>query len=138
MTIGAFRGAKESMSKVIQCVEDFSKAQKPSIVNFMKIESFKEKAVILLPERTSFLLDANKELHRIILQEFEKGENGYYLPEQWVPHTTLATKLNKRQFIQSLEIAKKIPLPLCTEATEISVYQSSPFTELKRLELVSN
>ena len=42
----------------------------------------------------------------------KEGENGYYMPEMWFPHTTLATRLNQSQFEKALEIAGKIKLPL--------------------------
>lgn len=59
--------------------------------------------------KDAFLSEINKELHKVVLPEFEKGENGYYMPQMWFPHTTLATKIG-----------------------DIGVYQCSPFMELKR------
>lgn len=71
-----------------------------------------------------------------MVEEFEKAENGYYLPEIWFPHTTLATRLNQSQFEKSLNVTKSIKLPLETKSNEIAVYQCSPFAELKRFLLI--
>jgi hypothetical protein len=86
-------------------------------------------------EKDAFLSEMNAELHKIVLPEFEKGENGYYLPEIWFPHTTLATRLNKTQFEKAQSLAEKITLPLKAKACEIGFYQCSPFVEVARFQL---
>ena len=70
----------------------FSENQKPGFVHFTGIGNFKEKVLFLKPEKDGFLTEINSKLHELILPEFEKGDNGYYLPEVWFPHTTLATR----------------------------------------------
>ncbi len=138
ITLGAFHALKNDESKLILMVEEFSKKQKASIIQFKEIGNFKKKVLFLKPEKNAFLSQINSELHLLMLSEFEKAENGYYLPENWLPHTTLATRLNKSQFEKALEIAEKIRLPLETCASEIAVYQCSPFKELKCLKATAN
>lgn len=135
VTIGAFRATKEKEQKLIRLVEDFSKSQKSGTVHFNEIENFKGKVLFLKPEKDEFLSEMNKSLHALLLQEFEKGENGWYLPDIWFPHTTLSTRLNQSQFPKALAIAEKIPLPLTAEVCEIGLYKCSPFLELKRYPL---
>ena len=86
-------------------VEDFSKNQKGGFIQFKEIGNFNEKVLFLKPEKDSFLSQINEALHTAFLAEFEKAENGYYMPEIWYPHTTLAAKLNNRQFENALKIA---------------------------------
>lgn len=136
VTIGAFHAVKEDEEKLIQTVKDFAKAQKADAVHFKEIGNFNEKVLFLKPEKNNFLTQINSELHKTLLPEFEKAENGYYLPEFWFPHTTLATRLSKIQFAKALKIAEQIPFPLETPATEIAVYQCSPFKEIKRFEIL--
>ena len=135
VTIGAFHAVKKDEEKLIQTVKDFAKSQKAGIIHFEEIGNFTGKVLFLKPEKDGFLAQMNEELHTILLPEFEKAENGYYLPEIWFPHTTLATKLNKSQFEKAFKIAESINLPLETEINEIAVYQCSPFAELKRYKL---
>lgn len=132
VTIGAFHAAREDEGKLLRLVEEFSRSQKAGLVHFTGIGNFKEKVLFLKPEKDWFLTEINRKLHELILPEFEKGDNGYYLPEVWFPHTTLATRLNQKQFAGALEIAEKIQLPLKAETCEIGFYQCSPFMELKR------
>lgn len=132
ITIGAFHAARDDEGKLLRLVEDFSRNQKTGLVHFTGIGNFKEKVLFLKPEKDGFLTEINRKLHELILPEFEKGDNGYYLPEVWFPHTTLATRLNQKQFAGALAIAEKISLPLKAEACETGFYQCSPFMELKR------
>ena len=68
----------------------------------------------------------------MILPEFEKAENGYYLPEVWFPHITLATRLNQNLFKKAREAAEQITLPLEVHINELAVYRCSPFEEVMR------
>lgn len=137
VTIGAFHATKENEPELMQLVEDFSKNQKSGTVHFTEIGDFNGKVLFLKPEKDEFLSEINKRLHEILLPEFEKAENGYYLPDIWFPHTTIATRMTQTQLEKSSKIAETINLPLETEINEISVYQCSPFLELKRLSLNS-
>ena len=132
ITIGAFHGAKEDEDRLMQIVEAFSRKQSSGRVCFTEVGNFNGKVLFLKPEKDAFLSEINKELHEVVLPEFEKGENGYYMPQMWFPHTTLATRLNQSQFEKAVEIAGKIKLPMEAEISDIGMYQCSPFLELKR------
>ncbi len=135
ITIGAFHAAKEEEPRLLQLVEEFTTWQQTVIVKFTGIGNFQKKVLFLKPEKNSFLEKINSELHSFLQGDFEKAENGLYLPEMWFPHTTLATRLNQSQFSKALEIANRITLPLEAGVTELSVYQCSPFSELKKFKL---
>ena len=135
ITIGAFHAAREEEVKLLQLVEGFARDQKAGSVQFVEVGDFNGKVLFLQPEKNNFLSEINKKLHTLLLPEFEKAENGYYLPDIWFPHTTLATRLNQNQFSAAKEIAKKISLPLEAAIEELAVYQCSPFLELKKYKL---
>ena len=135
ITIGAFHAAREEEAKLLQLVEDFVQDQKAGTVQFSEVGNFNGKVLFLKPEKNLFLSEINNALHSLLLPEFEKAENGYYLPDIWFPHTTLATRLNQSQFSAAEEIAKQITLPLEADIDEIAVYQCSPFLELKKYKL---
>ena len=135
ITIGAFHAAREEEAKLLQLVEGFAQGQKAGSVQFSEFGDFNGKVLFLKPEKNLFLSEINNALHNLLLPEFEKAENGYYLPDIWFPHTTLATRLNQNQFSAAKEIAKKISLPLEAPIEELAVYQCSPFLELKKIEL---
>ena len=132
VTIGAFHGNKETEEKLIQIVNEFSKTQQAGVVKFTEVGNFNARVLFLKPEKDDFLSSINDELHKLVLPEFEAGENGYYVPEIWFPHTTLATGLNQTQYTKALELAEKISLPLEAKIDNIGFYQCSPFLELRR------
>ena len=135
ITIGAFHAAREDELKLLQHVKEFARGQKAGSVQFSEVGDFNGKVLFLKPEKNRFLSKINKELHTLLLPQFEKAENGYYLPDIWFPHTTLATRLNQSQFSAAKEIAQKISLPLEAAIEELAVYQCSPFLELKKFGL---
>ena len=135
ITIGAFHAAREEEAKLLQLVEDFARDQKAGSVQFSEVGDFNGKVLFLQPEKNNFLSEINKKLHTLLLPKFEKAENGYYLPDIWFPHTTLATGLNQTQFSKALELAEKITLPLEAKIHDIGFYQCSPFLELNRFPL---
>lgn len=135
VTIGAFHGTKETEEKLIQIVKEFSRTHQSGLVRFSEVGNFNGKVLFLKPEKDNFLSTINNELHKVILPEFKAGENGYYVPEIWFPHTTFATGLNQTQFSKALELAEKITLPLEAKISNIGFYQCSPFLELNRFPL---
>ena len=121
ITIGAFHAAREEAAKLLQLVEKFARGQKAGSVQFGEVGNFNGKVLFLKPEKNLFLSEINNALHNLLLPEFEKAENGYYLPDIWFPHTTLATRLNQSQFSAAKEIAKQITLPLEAVIDELAV-----------------
>ncbi len=135
ITIGAFHAVGEEEAKLLQLVEDFAQRQKAGTVQFSEVGDFNGKVLFLKPEKNLFLSEINNALHKLLLPEFEKAENGYYLPDIWFPHSTLATRLNQSQFSAAEKVAKQITLPLEAAIDELAVYQCSPFLELKKYKL---
>ena len=132
ITIGAFHAARDDEGKLLQLVEDFAGEQEAGAVQFCEVGNFNNKVLFLRPEKNSFLTKINAELHNLLLPIFSKAENGYYLPDIWFPHTTLATGLNPSQFEKARETAGEITLPLEAAIGELAGYQCSPFEELQK------
>lgn len=126
---------KENEQRLFQIIAEVVQAQETFCVHFTEIGSFKDKVLFLKPENHAELVKLNKELHTRVLPEFESAQNGFYLPENFFPHTTLATGLSKSQFSKVLNIAKQISLPMEASVSEVSVYQCSPFAKLKTFSL---
>lgn len=137
ITIGAFHAAKGKENQLLQLVDNFTKRQRAGQITFSALGDFNKKVLFLKPDKNDFLTQLNSDIHKLLLPSFEKGENGYYLPDIWFPHTTLATRLSQIQFQKALDIARKIRLPLKADINEIAVYQCSPFLELERFAMES-
>ena len=136
ITIGAFHAAKSQEANLLALVEDFTRGQRSGSVQFCEVGNFNNKVLFLKPQKNDFLTGLNTHLHTLLLPEFSKAENGYYLPDIWYPHTTLATGLSSSQFEKALGIAREITLPLDAATGELAVYQCSPLIEIRaRLDL---
>jgi len=57
--------------------------------------------------------------------------NGWYLPNSWMPHTTLAMELTREQYNQAFTAVSSVFTPLAGVATALSLVICEPFEELK-------
>ena len=57
--------------------------------------------------------------------------NGFYLPNSWIPHTTLAMKLTREQYFQAFTAVSSVFTPLAGVATELTLVICEPFEELR-------
>ncbi len=133
ITIGAFHSTKESEEKLFSTIQDFFALQKPGVIEFKEIENFNGKVLFLKAVKNEFLSNINTGLHKVLLPDFNKAENGYYLPQFFFPHTTLATRLNQRLFEKAKALAEQIKLPLKVTINEAGIYQCSPVKKVKSI-----
>ena len=72
ITIGAFHGIKDDEERLMQILNEFAGKQRSGRVCFTELGNFNGKVLFLKPEKDAFLSEINKELHEVILPEFEK------------------------------------------------------------------
>jgi 2'-5' RNA ligase len=88
-----------------------------------------EYAVFLNPKITCELLDVHKRYHK----EFKKyihSEKEYYLPENWVPHSTIAFEMNDDDFMKTLKIMKENFKPIDVTIEKIGFVKFKPIKRL--------
>jgi 2'-5' RNA ligase len=61
--------------------------------------------------------------------------NVFYLPYQWVPHTTLATKLSQIELNKAFEIATKNFTAFGGKSSKIVLVECNPYREIKTWDL---
>ena len=135
LTVGAFHADALEVPRLLQMTESFSKTIFKRSIQIVETGDFLGKVLFARPLLDSYLTEINESLHSMLLPMFESGDNGYYLPGNWFPHCTLATKLNKKQFAAAKKISQEIVFPFTAEVNELSVYQCHPFAEISRFEL---
>lgn len=59
----------------------------------------------------------------------------FYLPYQWVPHTTLATKLNQDELIMAFDIASKHFTSFGGKSNRIALVECNPYKEVRTWDL---
>ena len=88
-------------------------------------------AVFAAPVVNEYLLDGNDRVHRLLAPVSTPGENGYYLPFQWVPHTALAVKLTCDELRPALAAAADAFAAFGGRAERLFLAQCEPYMELK-------
>ena len=109
----------------------FSRKIKSLNVNLSSIGMFvtQEPVIYLAPTVTKELLDIHAKFHSY----FEKYKNqawDYYLPNNWVPHCTLAMNLDNDMVNRVIEICSKISLPLKAKLDRIGLIEFKPNKQL--------
>jgi 2'-5' RNA ligase len=70
-------------------------------ITFNTIGSFLNYLTLFLsPTITKELINFHTN-HHIFFEKFNKNANSYYLPDQWIPHCTLANKLPREQLSEA-------------------------------------
>ena len=129
LTLGMFHAesADELMLPVGKFVQEISVKQ--TMVMFDKAEMVNNKAVFLLPsaECTSLLRKWNASLHDMMLPYSSVANNGFYLPEYFLPHIALATGLSCDQAKAAAYFIAQMELPVTAECSCIILAQCKPY-----------
>ena len=108
-------------------------------LNFSHIGVFNthEAVVFIAPTVTNQLLRLHAEVHDILQKD---GLNPWelYLPEKWVPHSTLALETPPSKIPQAVEIVQQLNLPLKIKVISIGVIEFLPIISLFEFGLVKD
>lgn len=132
LTLGMFHAesADELMLPVGKFVQQISIEQvKQTMVMLDKSEIVNNKAVFLLPsaECTILLRNWNTVLHDIMSPYSSVANNGFYLPDYFLPHIAIATGLSCEQAKTAAECLAQIKLPIAVESSCIILAQCKPY-----------
>ena len=135
LTLGMFHAesAEQLMLPVGKFVQEISVKQaeqiKQTMVMFDRAEIVKNKAVFLLPsaECTTLLCKWNAALHEIMRPYSSVANNGFYLPEYFMPHIALATGLSCEQAKAAAGFIAQMELPITVEGSCIILAQCKPY-----------
>ncbi|CAM4181475.1 hypothetical protein BAMA_19980 [Bacillus manliponensis] len=87
----------------LQKLKQFTKRTSAFSVVFSSIGMFPSTGTIFLaPVVTKELQDVHRSFHEYF-GDFLDNEQSYYVPDQWVPHCTIASRLDKNQSLRILE-----------------------------------
>lgn len=89
-----------------------------------------EQAVVFLaPIVSPYLLDLHRQVHQL-LQDIGTLPSSYYLPGQWYPHCSLATRVPSHLISQAVMIGLGMAYPLSINIEEIGVIEYPPVKHL--------
>ncbi|MCL2059739.1 MAG: hypothetical protein FWH01_11915 [Oscillospiraceae bacterium] len=90
------------------------------------------------PVLNEYLLNACININRLIEPYSTVGENGFYLPYNWIPHTTLAHKLKDGELQKAIDIALKHFSFIAGKSIRLKLvaYKSIPYEEIGSWDLI--
>ncbi|MEY8347094.1 2'-5' RNA ligase family protein [Bacillus cereus] len=88
-------------------LEEFTENIECFPVEFSSVGTFPTNGTIFLaPTVTRGLLELHQSFHNHFA-DFHDQPHSYYVPEKWVPHCTIANRLEQEQFVRVMEIVYK-------------------------------
>ena len=125
VTLGCF--LSDEQSDLLEKVESFVKSVTPFEVTFHSIGAFEPYVLFASPVKDERLTQLNALLHESLLNSYEPAENANYLPDRWMPHCSLAVRLDAEQFAKAKAIESEIDLPFTARVTKIALAKCNPY-----------
>jgi 2'-5' RNA ligase len=112
-------------------LNSFAQTQAPFALSIASLGIFPgEQAVVFLaPIGSPHLFDLHRQVHQLF-QDTGVLPSPYYLPGQWTPHCTLATRVPPQFLSQAVEVGLGMAFPLPISIAEIGVIEYPPVTHL--------
>lgn len=87
----------------LQKLEKFTKRSNSFSIVFSSIGTFPSNGTVFLaPVVTKELQEVHRSFHEYF-EEFLDYEQSYYVPDKWVPHCTIANRLDEHKFLRVIE-----------------------------------
>lgn len=120
-------------------IKRFAQEVKGTNVLFSSIGIFpgEPKVVYLSPVKNDGLI----KLHNGLYQELNGKIENYsqnYTPDYWVPHCTLATKLNEAEVLRSVTTLLKVKFPVEAQLSQIELLKCKQMEEILSCEVEFN
>jgi len=128
VTLGCFFCGEQS--DLLEKIESFAKNVTPFEVTFNSIGAFEPYVLFVSPVKDEYLTQLNSLLHELLLNSYEPAENANYLPDRWMPHCSLAVRLNEEQFSKAKAIENETIFPFTTQVTKITLVKCNPYNEV--------
>jgi 2'-5' RNA ligase len=125
VTLGCF--LSDEQSDLLEKVKSFAKSVTPFKMIFNTIGAFEPYVLFASPVKDECLTQMNNALHKLLLNDYEPAENANYLPDRWMPHCSLAVRLDAEQFAKAKAIESEIDLPFTARVTKIALAKCNPY-----------
>jgi hypothetical protein len=123
----------ESIDTVMPLIENEMVAVSQGDLCWVSLGAFSTAVLFAAPVFNEYLLDLCRQFNNLLIHHVELVD--YYKPFSWMPHTTLATKLDKKQMVLAFDAAVARFNPFVGKTTHVNLARCERFTELKTWEL---
>jgi len=115
------------VSEINRNISDFAAGS----VAWVSLGAFAPRVLFAAPVMNEYLLNACTNINRLIKPLAPHCGFGQYLPFQWVPHTTLASRLDNDSLSKAFDVAAKEFSAVRGKCTKLMIVQCSPYKEVK-------
>ena len=128
ITIAAFQSKKEE--SVIEVLDKVIKNRKEGLITFASIGAFKSSVVFLTPILNEYLHNLSVHIYEGISSLDDIDISKFYLPFQWIPHTTIGKKLTREElFLAFQELDKNFSI-FNGNVTKIALSKTNPLRDI--------
>jgi 2'-5' RNA ligase len=105
-------------------------------ISFQSVGIFPSSTVFLAPLISFPLMKLQLKLHKELTKFSKLPESPYFLPDQWVPHCSVAIDFHPEKLISVVQqVLEVIHLPLDGKITELGLTSYRPVVHLMKCEL---
>ena len=133
ITIASFETNKEE--KIIEILDEIIKKTNIGIITWASIGIFKSSVIFLAPVLNEYLHNLSVRINEGISLEEDVSISKYYMPFQWMPHTTIAKKLTREELLLGLEEIEKNFNIFSGNIIKVGLSKTNPYEEICLWEL---
>lgn len=128
ITVAAFNGKGED--KIIEELNKEIVMIKKGTITWASIGSFKSSVIFLAPVLNGYLHNISENISKAVSSIEGVEASKYYLPFQWIPHTTIGKKLNRQElFLAFQELEKNFSI-FSGEVVKIGLSRTNPYRDI--------
>ena len=133
ITIASFQATEEN--KIIEILDKGIKDIEIGIINWASIGVFKSSVIFLAPILNEYLHNLSVSIYESISLVENICISKYYMPFQWMPHTTIAKKLTREELMAAFQELEKNFTIFSGMVTRIALSKTNPYEDITVWEL---
>lgn len=133
MTISAIEARSVELLRPVFL--DFQGNIKQGKIRFVSVGQLLPYVMYATPVLNAYLQDISTQVYEAVKDIPETTVSKYYRPLSWLPHVTLAKKLDKDQMLKALAVLQDSFAPFEATVTESGLAKVNPHEDVERFEL---
>ena len=133
ITVSAFETKREN--EVLERLQIIVTDLTQSNLRWVSVGTFFPNVIFMTPVLNAYLQNMTQTIYGTIEDVDETIMNPFYLPYQWIPHTTIAKLLSKEQIRDAFGVLQEQFVPFEGTVTKFGLAKTNPYTELALFDL---
>ena len=121
----------EAIDELANELEGYIASFKSCDIVWSSLGAFVPNVLFAAPVMSEYLLNSCIDFNRLIDPFSTPGQNGWYLPYQWVPHTTLANQLNNDGLKKAFDVVSQKFSFVSGKGTRLLLVECKPYKVIK-------